>query len=69
MDRKVGLIDLEDWLARVGLAQASLEPQGDLLIINLPPALRDRLLKDSTLRRDLVQQAKGLGFSRLALDL
>ena len=69
MDRKAGLIDLEGWLGAVGLAQASLEPQGDLLIINLPPALRDRLLKDSTLRRDLVQQAKGLGFSRLALDL
>ena len=63
------LVPLAHWLAAQGLAGADLEAKGDLLIVRLPPAGRARLLREKDLRGQVVSQGKGLGFSRVALDL
>ena len=69
MSDLVQLDPLLAWFAAAGFAGAQLEAQGTLLIVKLPPADRTRLLADNDLRRNLVSQARSLGFSRIALEL
>ncbi len=68
MDRTI-LEPLGNWLAQVGLSEATLEPQGEILVVKLPPGDRNRLLSDSALRQDLIQWSRRLGFSRITLEL
>ncbi|MBI3614971.1 MAG: hypothetical protein HY211_00465 [Candidatus Omnitrophica bacterium] len=66
----VALLDLiVKQLNEAGLSDTALDPQGDILVVKLPAAGRARLLADPALRRDLVHQARILGFSRLTLEL
>lgn len=57
------------WLEEAGLPEALLETQGETLIVKLPPERRNRLLADAALRNSLVRKVRGLGFSRVAVEL
>ncbi|MBI3333534.1 MAG: hypothetical protein HYZ93_05540 [Candidatus Omnitrophica bacterium] len=60
---------LMKWLTDHGFSGLDLETQEGLLILRLDPAGRSRLLADALLRRQLVEEARRLGFPRLALEL
>lgn len=59
---------LETFLRERGFSPL-LFPEGDLLIVRLPATEQGRLLADEVLRRDLMPQAKALGFSHIALEI
>gem|GEM_PF-6140958 len=61
--------ELVVWLGRAGFPGATLESNGDLLMVRLAPQNRAKLLADTDLKSRLLAQAKGFGFSRVALEL
>lgn len=60
---------MKSTLVLKGLENAQLLEEGDLLIVRLPADQQGKLLADKALRKDLVAQARSLGFSRIALDI
>lgn len=65
----IRLAPLVQWMAARGLTGADLEVKGDLLVVEVPPESRRRLLTEAALREQLVVQGEALGFSRVALEL
>ena len=69
VDQRLLFGPLIAWLAQAGFPSAEFESQGDLLVVKLDPAGRNRFLAGLDLRSRFVIQAKALGFSRVAIDL
>ena len=63
------LDNLGRWLAQRGFPDAFLEPSGEILILHLSAQNRSRLFAEAELRRQIVAQARAIGFSRVALEL
>ncbi len=57
------------WLTESGFPSAQWEIKERLLILRLDASNRRRLLADANLRQRLVDRAKALGFSRVALRI